>query len=101
LIDLNSRDELPQLLLGLQIIHSNVTLRDAIFAILLESFKKYANVNNGRPGMDIWKIPALGVVKLICKWDFDKLRDIVNNHFTIRSILGHIPDDRRCYVTGN
>jgi len=93
MIDLNDRDELPQLLIGLKAIKMNTDVRDAIFKILLESFGKQADLNNGRPGMDIWKILVLGVVRLICNWDFDKLRNIVNNHLTLRLMLGHLKDD--------
>jgi hypothetical protein len=98
LIDLNDRDELPQLLIGLQAIDMNIEVRDAIFKILLENFGKQADLKNGRPGMDLWKILVLGVVRLICNWNFDKLRDIVNNHFTLRLMLGHLSDDRSSYA---
>lgn len=98
LIDLNDRDELPQLFIGLQAINANIEIRDAIFKILLESFEEQVDLKNGRPGMDIWTILVLGVVRLICNWNFDKLRDIVNNHFTLRLMLGHLPDDRSCYA---
>ena len=53
MIDLNDRDELAQLLIGLKAIKMNTGVRDAIFKILLESFGKQADLNNARPGMDI------------------------------------------------
>lgn len=39
--------------------------------------------------MELWRILVLGCVKLNCGWDFDKLQDIANNHFTLRQMLGH------------
>ncbi|MCP4139936.1 MAG: ISNCY family transposase, partial [Chloroflexi bacterium] len=29
--------------------------------------------------------------RLVCRWDFDKLTDIANNHITLRLMLGHSP----------
>ena len=43
----------------------------------------------GRSGMDLWKIFVLGTIRLNCKWDYDKLQEIANNHVTLRRILGH------------
>ena len=92
-IDINDRDELPQLLIGLQAINVNSDIRDAIFKILTDTFGKQTNLKKGRPGMDLWKILVLGIVRPLCNWDFDKLRDIANNHRILRLILGHHPDD--------
>jgi len=53
------------------------------------------DVNNGRPGMDLWKILVMGTIRINCNWDYDKLQDIVNNHKTMRQMLGHeIIDDK-------
>jgi len=98
LIDLNDRDDLPQLMIGLQAINMNHDIRDAIFKILMDSFGKETNLKNGRPGMDLWKILVLGIIRPLCNWDFDKLRDIANNHRTLRLILGHHPDDWSTYA---
>jgi len=48
-------------------------------------------INNrvGRRGMDIWQICVLGVIRLSCNWDYDKLHEMVNNHKTLRQMLGH------------
>jgi len=47
------------------------------------------DANNGRRGMDLWKILVLGTLRLSCNWDYDKLMDIANNHKTLRLMLGH------------
>ena len=48
-------------------------------------------MRNGRPGMDLWKILVMGTIRLNCNWDYDKLKEIVDNHLRIRQMLGH-PD---------
>ena len=43
----------------------------------------------GRPGMHLWNIFVLGVLRLNLNWDYDRLREMANQHATIRQILGH------------
>ncbi len=45
--------------------------------------------NNGRPGMELWKVLVFGTLRLHCNWDYDKLQEIANNHKTLRLMLGH------------
>jgi hypothetical protein len=52
---------------------------------------KNVNRKTGRPGMELWKILVMGTIRLNCGWNYDKLKDIVDNHFSIRQMLGH-PD---------
>jgi len=92
-IDLDCRDEIPQLLLGLQTIYANRKLRDSIFEILRNIIPESVDVKNGRPGMNLWNILVLGTLRLNCNWDYDKLHDIANNHKTIREFLGHTDFD--------
>jgi hypothetical protein len=49
----------------------------------------HIDINNGRSGMDLWKILVLGTLRLCCRWDYDKLQEIANNHYTLRQMLGH------------
>ena len=88
-IDLNCRDEIPQLLLGLQAIYTDRSLRDEVFGILENIVPPNVDVGNGRPGMDLWKILVLGTLRLNCNWDYDKLHNISNEHKTVREFLGH------------
>lgn len=88
-IDLDCRDEIPQVLLGLQHIYSDKKLRERVFAILAKIVPVNVDAKNGRPGMDLWKILVLGTLRLNCNWDYDKLHDIANNHLKIREFLGH------------
>jgi len=88
-IDLKSRDEIPQLLLGLQAIYSNWHYREEVFLILKGIIPVNIDSKNGRPGMDLWKILVLGTLRLNCNWDYDKLHEIANNHIKVREFLGH------------
>jgi hypothetical protein len=88
-IDMSCRDEIPQLLLGLQTIYSNKQKREEVFAILEKMIPDDVDPGNGRLGMELWKILVLGTLRLNCNWDYDKLHDIANNHGTVRQFLGH------------
>ena len=88
-IDLNSRDEIPQVLLGLQAIYSDRRIRNEVFSILHRVVPENVDSGNGRPGMDLWKILVLGTLRLNCNWDYDKLHNIANNHKSAREFLGH------------
>ena len=87
--DLRSRDEIPKLLMGLQEIYCSRKVRDKVFTVLRDIIPEGVDQHNGRRGMDLWKILVLGTIRLCCNWDYDKLMDIVNNHKTIRLMLGH------------
>lgn len=87
--DLRSRDEIPKILIGLQHIYCAPETRAEVFTILMDIVAKEISPNNGRPGMDLWKILVLGNIRLSCNWDYDKLQEIANNHKTLRQMLGH------------
>jgi len=88
-IDLCCRDEIPQLLLGLQYIYSHRPVREKVFKILKKITPKEVAADKGRPGMDLWKILVLATIKLNCNWDYDKVHNIANEHKTVREFLGH------------
>jgi len=98
-VDVRSRDEIPKLLKGLQAIHCNPVVRNEVFEVLMDLIPEGTDPNNGRKGMDLWKILVLGTIRLLCNWDYDKLTDIANNHKTLRQMLGHsIIDDNSRYA---
>jgi hypothetical protein len=86
--DLNSRDEIPKLLMGLQHIYRTPQIRNKVFKVLKQIVPRKSH-ENGRPGMDLWKILILGTVRLNCNFDYDKVHDMANNHDKIRRMLGH------------
>lgn len=87
--DLRSRDEIPKLLMGLQHLYCTPELRSRVFRILRGIVPKEIDRDNGRPGLDLWKILVLGTLRLCCNFDFDKLQEIANQHKTLREMLGH------------
>lgn len=97
--DLKSRDEFPQVLRGLQHIYITPVIREEIFALLEKKVSPYVDKKNGRPGMDLWKIFVLGVVRLDMNWNYDRLHDSANYHSALRIMLGHsdIFDDKYYY----
>nr|VFK04380.1 MAG: hypothetical protein BECKH772C_GA0070978_101771 [Candidatus Kentron sp. H] len=86
--DLQSRDEIPKLLMGLQYIYSTTSVRKKVFEILTQLVPKKSQ-KTGRPGMDLWKILVLGTLRLNCNWDYDKVLEMANNHSQLREMLGH------------
>jgi hypothetical protein len=94
-LDPRSRDDIPQILRGLQHIYTDPALRERVFAILQEVIpnradgKGKANANMGRPGMEQWRILVLGVVRLGLNADFDRIHELANQHSTLRQMLGH------------
>ena len=47
------------------------------------------DLDNGRPGRARWSIFVMGVLRLSVNCDYDRLPNLVNNHLTIRQLLGH------------
>ena len=90
--DLKSRDEIPQLLMGLQYIYRTPVIREKVFEVLKQIVPKQSH-EKGRPGMDLWKILVLGTLRLNCNWDYDKVHEMANNHQKLRQMLGHSEAD--------
>jgi hypothetical protein len=94
-LDPRSRDDIPQLLRGLQHIYTEPALRERVFAILREILPKHANgldlvdAKVGRPGMLQWRILVLGVMRLGLNADYDRVQEPANNHNKLRQMLGH------------
>jgi hypothetical protein len=94
-LDPKSRDDIPQLLRGLQHIYTETPLRERIFEILKEVLPERvgaegkASTKTGRPGMEQWKILVLGVLRLGLNCDYDRIQELANQHKTIRQMLGH------------
>ena len=85
--DLRCRDEIPQLLRGLQFIYGKPEVRNEVFSIL-ETEVPARDVRNGRPGMHLWQILVLAVLRANCNWDWDKIMYMANTHGQIRQMMG-------------
>ena len=88
---------MPTLLSGLQYLYSQEALRDRLFALLDEFILPGINKKVGRPGMAMWSILVMGVVKQGLGCDFDQLHELVNEHKTLRNFLGHTDCDKQLY----
>lgn len=98
-LDTKSRDEIPKLLMGLKYIYCTPEIREKVFAILEDIIPQKTSKENGRTGMDLWNILVMGTIRLNCDWDYDKLKEMANNHKTLRQMLGHgIEDDDKEYA---
>lgn len=84
-----SRDDIPQVLRGLQYIYVNIPVREEIFSLLEKNISPKINKNNGRPGMALWKIFVMGILRLDLNLDYDRLHHVVNYDSLIRQMLGH------------
>ena len=83
-----SRDELPPLLKGLQWIFKTPELNEAIFELLENAVVGSKQSTTGRPGMDLWHILVLGVVRLGLNCDYDRLEHIAKYDTLVRQIMG-------------
>ena len=94
-LDPRSRDDIPQILRGLQYIYTTPEVREAVFAILAQVLaprtegEGAVSAETGRPGMEQWKILVLGTLRLGLNADYDRIQELANQHATIRQMLGH------------
>jgi len=88
-IDSKSRDDIPQILRGIQYLYTDEEIRKRLFKALERAMPPDIDNTNGRPGMDLWKIFVLGVLRLNLNCDYDRLQSLANNYKTIREMLGH------------
>ena len=83
-----SRDDIPQLLRGLQFLYTNESIREEVFRILQDVVPEEVDAQKGRPGMHLWQVLVMGTLRLNLNWDYDRLQEMVNHHNTIREMLG-------------
>ena len=86
-IPTKSRDELPEVLAGLQWIYQTPEVNQAVFALLEEKVVGDRK-QTGRPGMDLWQILVLGTVRLARGCDYDQLEHTANFDTLVRQIMG-------------
>jgi len=95
--DHRCRDDIPKILRGLQHLYTDLPLREELFRLLEAKVAPAVDKGNGRPGMTLWSIFVCGVMRLDLNIDYDRLHDLVNNHTTLRAMLGHGMFDRDPY----
>lgn len=87
-LPLDSRDELPAVLMGLQHIHMTPELNAKVFDILDKKILTSPNPLMGRPGMSHWEILVFGAIRLARDIDYDQLRHIANYDALVRQFVG-------------
>ena len=91
-LDPRDRDDMPVVLLGLQAIYCDAATRRALFERLERHFQPGTRKDRGRPGMDLWRILVLAVVKQGLNLDYDALLWRANHDRLLRQMLGHGED---------
>ena len=86
-INVKSRDDIPALLLGLQ--HLYVSCREELEALLGCHVTADRDPENGRPGMTLWRVLVMAVLKQGLDCDYDRLGELVNHHQVVRKMLQH------------
>lgn len=101
-IDPRSRDDIPAVLKGIQQLYGNRALREQIFAVLERHLLGNSSAaaegtapssaqpdpGRGRPGLDLWTVLVLALLKQGLKCDFDRLAELANKHSDVRCLLG-------------
>lgn len=97
-IDIYCRDEVPTLLLGLQLLYTNTDALAKILKHIAAILPKKASLDRGRPGLSIWQIMVLGYIRLSCNCDYDKLADLATNHKMLRLFLHEAEESNMRYA---
>ncbi len=84
-IPTKSRDELPPVLMALQHIFVNTELSEQVFEIIEQRIEPK---KMGKPGLSLWEIFVLGVVRLTLDVNYDRLEHISNYDSLVRELLG-------------
>lgn len=86
-INTKSRDELPPVLVALQQIFVTDELNQSIFTLLEEKIVD-TKKKTGRPGMDLWHILVLAIVRHTLNTNWDRMEYLSNNDKSLRKIMG-------------
>ena len=86
-IPTRTRDELPPTLAALQWVFTTPQVSSEIFALLEERLLRNDR-SKGRPGMDLWQILVLAVVRLTLDLNYDRLHHVANYDSLVRQLLG-------------
>lgn len=87
-LNLDCRDEIVPVLAALQHLFWQTELRDAATQLIANDINETTRDDIGREGLDYWQILVLGVIRLGCNLNYDKLQDLCENHRALRGVLG-------------
>ncbi|MDB4650146.1 hypothetical protein OAE37_00100 [Pirellulaceae bacterium] len=86
-LNFDSRDEIVPVLAGLQHLYSQIEVRNHVTQLVAADVNESTRDDIGREGLSYWQILVLGVVRLGCNLDYDKLQDLCENHRSLRAML--------------
>ena len=86
-IPTRTRDELPPTLAALQWVFTTPQVSSEVFRLLEDQLLRNDR-SKGRPGMDLWQILVLGVVRLTLDLNYDRLHHVANYDSLVRQLLG-------------
>jgi IS5 family transposase len=87
-LNTDCRDEIIPILRALQHIYGRPDLRDQLLDAVARDVNAITRADQGRRGMDYWSILVLGVVRLGCNLDYDRLQNLAEEHRSLRRIMG-------------
>ena len=87
-MNVKSRDDIPALLLGSQHLYVS-SCREECEALLGCHVTADRDPENGRPGMTLWRVLVMAVLKQGLHCDYDRLGELVNHHQVVRKMLQH------------
>lgn len=87
-IDSSSRHEMAAILRALQHIYRHLELLEKILGLIKIDVLNGRREDRGALGLTCWEILVLAAVRYGCALDYDSLRDLANNHSTLRQIMG-------------
>ena len=105
-LDARSRDDIPAVLQGIQFLHRDKDLLRKILHLLSGHLFRSAesegdshgaeehrnrngiNPNVGRPGMSLWSILVLAILKQALNCDYDRLHELACKHLDVRRMMG-------------
>ena len=100
--DASSRDDIPAVLRGLQYLYCDDELRQQVFDLLEQQLLQRPrtdadqdaaptariNPDVGRPGLQLWQVVVLAVLKQGLNCDYDLLAELASKHLDVRRMLG-------------
>jgi len=87
-LNFECRDEIVPVLAALQHLYLQIELRNQLTRLIARDVNETTRRDIGREGFNYWQILVLGVVRLGCNLNYDKLQDLCENHRALRSLLG-------------
>jgi transposase, IS5 family len=94
-LNINCRDEIIPVLTALRQIYLDQAVRKRLTELVAADVGdrihrdagRPVRRDTGRPGFDDWQVLVLAVLRTACNLDYDKLQDLAENHFSLRTIL--------------